>query len=254
MEKGQWLQLGAGIFHLLQGGALTYLTFKQPDADERYQWPITRLGWEKVLEDKTTRVDIAKLLPYFSFLSSVNHLVSAAFYKSYYQNVLAVKQNWLRWTEYALSAGLMVFLIAILCGVTELRTLISLLMLNVVLQYMGLYIEYRKANQAETPELHALMAMAWGVFASMWIHLFISFYTVISDEDVKPPKIVYWIIGIMFTLFASFGVAQAAYVYGGIGFEKYEFALGSLSVISKSLLAWMVYGGIVAGNERFESE
>jgi hypothetical protein len=241
----------AGAFHLGQAGVLTYLVSK--NNKEAYKWPITRLGWEEVLTEKTVRFNLGILLPTFPLLSSVNHIVSVAF-PSVYDSILRNKVNWLKWTEYSLSAGVMVILIGLISSVTEVRTIVSLAILNVALQMMGLLIEKRKAENAPKGELIGILGIAWAIFMAMWSQIIIAFYTVVFDSDTKPPDIVYSIIWVMFSLFASFGIAQTLYVFDVIEFTTYEATFIALSLSAKTLLSWLVYGGIVSGDARFEEE
>jgi hypothetical protein len=239
----------AAVAHFGQSAALTYLIAK--DLPTAPKWPITRIGWEKVLSDKTVRFPLGVLLPIFPFLSSVNHFAAVAA-PGWYEDVLQSKVNWLRWTEYSLSAGVMVLIIAILSGVNEMRSLVSLAILNVVLQMMGLMIEKRKAENASRGELVAWLAIAWGVFLAMWTELIIAFQTILTEGD--PPAVVYSIIWTMFTLFSSFGLVQTLYVFDVMSFESYEASFIGLSLGSKSLLSWLVYGGVIAADARFEED
>lgn len=235
-----------------QSAALAVLAAKNHDSG--YKWPVTTLGWEKVLTDKTMRFDLGVLLPVFPFLSSINHFVSAASPEWYEESVLKGKVNYLRWIEFSMSASVMLFLLAILCGVTELRSLVSLLILNVVLQMMGLLIEKRKAEGASFRELIGIMALAWGVFAAMWVQLTMSFFTIVADGTTKPPDIVYSIIGVELALFGSFGLLQLAYVCDWIDFTSYEAGFIGLSLTAKSLLSWLVYGGVLSAKARFKDK
>lgn len=237
----------AAAAHFGQSAALTYLIAK--DLPTAPKWPITRIGWEKVLRDKTTQIPLGVLVPIFPFLSSVNHL-AAVVAPRWYDGVLQSKVNWLKWTEYSLSAGIMVIMIAILSGVNEMRSLASLAILNVVLQFMGLMIEKRKAEKAGRGELVAWLALAWGVFMSMWTEILISFHTILSEGD--PPDVVYSIVWSMFSLFSSFGIVQTLYVFDVMSFESYEASFIGLSLTAKSLLSWLVYGGVIAADARFE--
>jgi len=204
-----------------------------------------------VIDDKTCRFELGVLVPVFPLLSSVNHLASAVG-RGWYARILEKKVNWLRWAEYSLSAGVMTFIISILSGVTEVRTLTSLMIMNVTLQVLGMMIEVRKAEGAPRSDIVALLCVAWGVFSSMWVQIIVSFYTVVSDGS-KPPTAVYSIIWTMFSLFASFGVAQTLYCFDVMSFASYEVTLASLSLTSKSLLSWLVYGGILVNNRQVVS-
>ena len=238
--------IAAGL-HFAQSGALTYLVTK--DSKDAPLWPITRLGWKKVVDTK--EFYLGTLVPIFPFLSGVNHL-AAVVSPSWYKGVLDSKVNWLRWAEYSLSAGVMTFIISILSGVTEVRTLVSLMILNAAMQMMGLLIEKRKAKNAPLSEMIALFGVAWGIFAAIWSQIVISFMTVIGEDDVKPPAIVYSIIYMMLGLFSSFGVAQLLYCADVMSFETYEMTFIGLSLAAKSSLSWMVYGGVLAADARFE--
>lgn len=246
----RWLHGLAAVAHTGQAAAVGALVAK--DADKAIKWPITFPGWNKILDNQTIDFNIGWLLPAFPALSAVNHTASAAI-PGYYHGVLQSKVNYLRWIEFSASAGLMVVLLALISGVTELRTLVTLIILNVALQMIGLLVEKRKAEGASRGELLALTGIGWGVFMGMWMELFISFYTVIElDTKVKPPAIVYSIIFVLFGLFCSFGAHQVAYVFDYQSFETYEAGFIALSLVSKSLLTWMVYGGLLAGKRRFD--
>jgi Heliorhodopsin len=176
---------------------------------------------------------------------------------------MATKTNWVRWAEYSLSAGAMVWVIATLSGVTELRTLLALLVLNVALQYIGFLVEGTFAsapsyklirggtamNQAAatTANPNNLTFVGWLVFLAMWIEIGVSFFSAIEYDSVrKPPDMVYAIVIVLFVLFSTFGALQLAYVNDLISsFFAYELGFICLSFVSKTLLTWMVYGGVV---------
>lgn len=180
--------------------------------------------------------------------------------------MLHTRTNPLRWAEYALSAGAMVWVIATLSGVTELRTLITLCVLNVGLQYVGYLVERCYALMTgpytaietqpitSTPSRIALALypgeitlVGWFIFLAMWIEIGMSFFCAIEYDAVqKPPDIVYAIVIILFVLFSTFGALQLAYTGGCLrDFRTYELGFIMLSFVSKTILTWMVYGGVI---------
>lgn len=195
----------------------------------------------------------------FPALSAVNHLVYALW--PWYQGlVIDTHTNPVRWAEYAISAGAMVWVIATLSGVTELRTLIALCILNVALQYVGYLIEVVHAydnytllkpggggGDAINARSGHLTFVGWLIFVAMWVEIVVSFFSVIEYDTVqKPPDIVYAIVIVLFVLFSTFGVWQLFYIYGRIhSFTVYEIGFICLSFVSKTLLTWMVYGGVI---------
>ena len=205
------------------------------------------------------------MLILFPLLSTLNHL-GFALLRPYQEFVLQSHTNPLRWAEYALSAGAMVWVIATLSGVTELRTLITLCVLNVGLQYVGYLVErcfaimsgpyipglYTTVGTAPCPIAVAvhpsdLTRVGWLIFMAMWIEIMVSFFSVLEYDAVqKPPDIVYAIVIVLFVLFSTFGALQLLYINGILrDFRTYELGFIVLSFVSKTMLTWMVYGGVI---------
>jgi hypothetical protein len=196
----------------------------------------------------------------FPALSALNHLVYALS-PEYQRHVAETHANWVRWAEYSISAGAMVWVIATLSGVTELRTLIALCILNVALQYVGYLVEVAHSSAGSYALINGASAggggtsarsaditrVGWLIFIAMWVEITVSFFSVIEYDTVqKPPDIVYAIVIVLFVLFSTFGVWQLAYVSGWYrDFAVYEIGFICLSFVSKTLLTWMVYGGVI---------
>lgn len=238
----------AAAAHLGQAGALSYLVYK--DSKDAPGWPVTRMGWTRILDEHTRHIYIGTFVPMFSALSSVNHAVSAIKWDWYQNEVLAKRQNWLRFTEWSVSAALMTFLICTLSGVTNVRTHVSFAILNVVMMMLGLMIEKRKAENADRSELLSLFALSSGVFCAIWTEIIVAFLTVAADGD--PPAVVYSIVWVLFALYSGFAIAQLTYIMDAVSYETVEMMYIGLSLASKSLLAWLVYGGVISARSRFE--
>lgn len=251
MDRLRILHGVAAGAHLVQ--AATSFGFVGYNSKKAYKWPITTTGWQKILQERTQNVDIGWLIPPFFLLSSVNH--STAFLSErYYKYVLKTRTNPIRWIEYSISAGFMTFVLGILSGVTEQRSLVSILLANMAMQFIGWDIEYRKANGASLRELFALTLIGWLMFMVIWSQIIASFACVISfDNKVKAPTIVYAIMTSLFALFCSFGANQILYIMDYITFEQYEMGFIALSLSAKSILAWQFIGGITAGKQRFKN-
>ena len=129
----------------------------------------------------------------------------------------------------------MLWIVASLAGVTEVRSLIQLTWLNMLLQFTGFMID-----QTDDPAIiNHLLLVGFGLHAAIWIPIFISFFTVVSES--KPPDAVYSIIVILFVLFSSFGILQVLKTRG----IRVEVGYLILSLVSKTLLNWLYYGGII---------
>jgi hypothetical protein len=231
----------AAVAHALQAGAFIYFGLQKGSSLPTFPLRDSSFG-------KTYRVSdqhLFWLVPTFSLCSTFNHAVTA-YSPTYYAYYQKTRTNPLQWAEYSVSAGLMTWLIATLSGIIETHVLVALVGLNVLLQYLGYLIEVHQASKTGRAKVPALMALAWGVFAIQWEMIVTSFWlAVTADSERKPPDIVYSIIFIMFTLFASFGVNQLLYVRGRISWETYQKVTVGLSFTAKSALIWMVYGGLV---------
>lgn len=203
------------------------------------------------------RYNLGWVLVSFPALSALNHLVYALM-PAYQDTVVKTQTNWVRWAEYSISAGAMVWVIATLSGVTELRTLIALCVLNVALQYVGYLAEAAYALPGYTPlngdggggggvQAGDVTRVGWFVFLAMWVEIVMSFFSVLEyDTKQQPPDIVYAIVIVLFVLFSTFGAWQLAYINGRIkSFAVYEIGFICLSFVSKTLLTWMVYGGVI---------
>ena len=215
--------------------------------DSGSKWPIVSQGFENV--SNKWRYTLSYLVPVFPALSSVNH-AAAFFGTNWYSGIIEEKANYLRWAEYSVSAGIMLWIIATLSGILEIITLVTIAILNALLQYIGYLIERTKADNGNAKPL---LYVGFAIHFCIWVQIFISFYTVINESGNKAPSAVYSIIIIMFALFTSFGIWSALWVYDKVkSFQILEMGYIILSLVSKTFLTWMVYFGVLKSGERFK--
>ena len=233
----------AATVHFVQFIAVLVLII----GDEGSKWPIVSQGFEDI--SKKWTYYLSYLVPLFPALSTVNH-ATAFFASHWYEDVLKKKCNPVRWAEYSLSAGIMLWVIATLSGIIEIRTLISLAMLNAALQYVGYLIEKTKSTNGNAKPL---LLVGFAIHVTIWTQILISFFTVINQSANKAPPGIYSIIIIMFILFSSFGVWASMWVLDIIKtFDILEMGYIILSLIAKTFLTWMVYFGVLKSDQRFE--
>ena len=230
--------------HLAQGAAMiglrNRLDVKVPIVTQAYNNTPSAIG----------TLDLSILLPMFPFLSALNHGIAIAELSSGKKISPSTK-----WYEYSVSAGIMLWLIANLSGILDLRSLVAIAVSNVLLQFIGCRIE-RHAKYHQSSGL--LMLIAWAVHMSMWLQIIIGFYTAIAaSSSITPvPAVVYGIIWVMFTLFSGFGVWSALTTRrkrepnqrdtGGSDQAALKERIGynTLSLVTKSVLIWMVFLGL----------
>ena len=233
-----------GAFHAVQGVAILLLA-------NDFALPVTATFLEDAPganpPELTTlfEISIAWGVAAFVFLSAAAHWIIAAprVFDWYIAN-LGKNRNYARWIEYALSSSLMVVLIALLPGITDVAALGAIFGVNAMMILFGLLMEHY-----EEPGTPSWMPYWFGVIAGAGPWIVIGIYIWSPTSDGSPPAFVYAIFFSLFVFFNSFAINMVLqykqvgkwrdYVYGEV---VYVF----LSLTAKSLLAWQVFGGTLA--------
>jgi hypothetical protein len=201
--------------------------------------------------EKVYDIQLAPLIIGFLLLSSVAHflLTLPGIYEWYVAN-LKKERNYARWYEYALSSSLMIVVIALLCGMYDLGSLILIFFLNASMNLFGLLMEQYNSLQKETKPWKKpnWTAYIFGCIAGIvpWIVLGLYFFTAISEVADVVPDFVYAIFYSLFIFFNIFALNMFLQ-YKQVGpWKNYLFGEKVyivLSLVAKSLLAWQVFGG-----------
>ncbi|MBU1110030.1 heliorhodopsin HeR [Patescibacteria group bacterium] len=239
-----------GTLHLVQGVAMLYLGLTLENIKD-FKLPLTSsfltyneaLGRLVTQTEEITRVPIAIIVSAFLFLSAIAHfLIILPKLNDFYNAKLRIGINYFRWFEYAISSSLMIMMIAMLFGMYDISTLLMLMGLNATMNLLGLIMEIHN----QTTEKTNWIAFWVGSFAGLipWIGILIYFLG--SGEFSRIPTFVYAILGAYFFFFNTFPINMylqykkvgrwSDYLYGERGYII-------LSLISKSILAWIVFAG-----------
>jgi Na+/proline symporter len=184
----------------------------------------------------------------FLALSALAHWLVAApgLYPRYVAN-LRRRRNPARWLEYSVSASVMIVLIAQLTGISDAGALIALFGVNASMILFGWLQEHY-----EEPGSGGWLPFVFGCIAGAVPWLVVVLYVVApgSPGDASPPGFVYGIIVSLFVLFNVFAVNQLLQYkqvgrWRGYLFGEYVYV--ALSLVAKSLLAWQVFAGSLAG-------
>jgi hypothetical protein len=180
----------------------------------------------------------------FLGLAALDHLLIATVLRGRYEDDLRAGINRARWVEYSFSATLMVVLIALYCGITEVTALVGIAGANVAMILFGWLQE--RANPPGR-ERTTMLPFLFGTIAGAapWVAIVVN---VLGSDTV--PGFVYGIVVAQFVFFFSFGLNQWLQ-YRGIGPWR-EYAYGEkaylvLSIGAKSVLAWQIFGGSLSG-------
>jgi hypothetical protein len=158
----------------------------------------------------------------------------------WYKRNLLKKRNYGRWIEYSISSSLMIVLITMICGVTDIAAMIAIFGVNACMILFGLLME-----KYENPGKPSWLSFWFGSFAGIipWIAVVIYIWSP-GLSGARPPGFVYGIIASYFVFFNCFAVNMVLQ-YKQVGrWRDYIFgekAYILLSLTSKALLAWLVF-------------
>lgn len=238
-----------GVIHLVQAIAMLALSTD-------FALPVTRgfltgpPGTPPTQESWFT-VALGPAVAAFLFLAAIDHLLMAApGVNDWYNGMLANERNDARWIEYSISASLMIVLIAMISGVSDIAALIAIAGVNASMIFFGLLQE--RFNRPSSGDVN-WMPYIYGCFAGAVPWAIIALQLASSEARAPeggPPGFVYGIVVSLFLLFNTFSVNMVLQ-YKRVGpWRSYLFgerAYILLSLIAKSALAWQVFANVLVG-------
>lgn len=189
-------------------------------------------------------IRIGAAVAVFLALAALDHLVTATIARRAYEGDLRRGINRFRWVEYSFSATLMIVLIASYAGITEVTALIGVAGANVAMILFGWLQE--RMNPPDRSST-SMLAFWFGCIAGVapWIAIAVNIF---GADTV--PGFVYGIFVAQLLFFSSFGLNQWLQ-YRRVGpWSDYAFGEKAYLVLSlgaKSVLAWQIFGGSLAG-------
>ncbi|MFP5450626.1 MAG: heliorhodopsin HeR [Thermoleophilia bacterium] len=242
MGRLRTLNVTVGLAHLAQAAVILWLSnaFALPVTGSFLDGPPgDGAGGQSVLFD----VRIGPLVALFLLLAAGDHLLMAApRVRGWYESNLRRGRNIARWIEYSVSASLMVVLIAMLTGISDIAALIAIFGANAAMILFGLQMERReRPGEADWTDFW------FGCIAGAVPWIAIGAYLIGGDQA---PTFVYAIFVSLFVLFNSFAINMALQ-YRRVGpwarplFPEAAYIV--LSLAAKSALAWQVFGSTLMG-------
>ena len=184
----------------------------------------------------------------FLLLSAIAHFLIAYPLNKLYIRDLKKGINKVRWFEYALSSSIMIVLIALFFGVLDFWALFMIFISNALMNMFGLMMELHNVYTRKLKEKVRWTAYYLGVIAGAVPWIVITAYFINTGvEGGEIPGFVYWIYAIELIFFNTFAINMILQ-YKGIGKWK-DYLYGErvyiiLSLVSKTFLAWLVFGGV----------
>ncbi|HET7763058.1 MAG TPA: heliorhodopsin HeR [Phycicoccus sp.] len=245
-----------GVLHALSGAAMVVLgnDFSLPVSTFALMGP-PGTPLSEGMVNPVVDVPLAWAVASFLFLSAFFHLLIASPWGfPRYLGELERGRNRFRWVEYALSSTLMIVLIALITGVTDLAALVALGFANAAMILFGWLMEMTNNGLMHGGGARpARGARAWwtpfwfGCVAGIgpWVAIGAYLAVNISAADgAGPPGFVWGILVSLFVLFNTFAVNQWLQ-YRQVGrwrdylFGERQYVI--LSLVAKSVLAWQVF-------------
>ncbi len=241
-----------GFLHLIQG-ALMFVFALTIDQISAFKTPV----WSYFLEFDTEQmrlvtrpeqigeVPFAMFVSFFLLLSALAHfIIVMPKTNEIYVRDLKKGINKFRWYEYALSSSLMIILIAMLFGVYDIGALIAIFVLNASMNLFGLLMEHLNQYTEKT----SWSPFIFGCIAGIAPWIIIIMHALGNANPAEVPWFVYAIIGSYFVFFNLFPLNMilqymkvgrwADYLYGERGYII-------LSLLAKTVLAWLVFAGVM---------
>ncbi len=256
LQKLKKFNIIMGGFHLIQGLLMIVIAiFVIGEINPAFQIIVTQnfLDFDTVNQRLFLNSKELFELPFgimvgvFLLLSALAHALISLPKKlnDQYNRDLEKGVNRFRWFEYALSSSVMIVLIATLFGIYDIASLTLIFIVNAAMNLFGLDMELLNANRKEGEKVK-WGAFIWGSIAGIapWIAIF--FYMTGAGGDITPPWFVWAIIGTYFVAFNTFPINMILQ-YKKVGKWK-DYLYGErtyivLSLVAKSILAWLVLFG-----------
>jgi len=239
----RYYNLLMGSFHLLQGVIVLILAndFSLPVTALFLNGPPVSGGG---LQQITTlfSINIGWAVATFVFLSAIAHytVIFPGVFGWYISN-LKRNRNYARWIEYSISASVMMVLIALLPGITDVVALLGIFFVTASMILFGLLMEHY-----EEPGNPNWTTFLFGTLLGLVPWVGIAIYLWSPTTESSPPGFVYGIFFSMFIFFNSFAINMILQ-YKKVGpWRNYIFGESTyifLSLAAKSALVWQVFAG-----------
>jgi hypothetical protein len=234
----RWYNALMGLVHAVQGVAILLLSndFSLPVTATFMEGPPGTTGALRELFS----LPLGPAVAAFLFLSAAAHwilVLPGAF--GWYRRNLEHNRNYARWIEYSLSSSLMIVLIAMITGISDVAALIGLFGVNASMILFGWLME-----KYEQPGHASWLSYWFGVLAGAVPWVAIGIYLWAPGVSAEPPAFVYGIFVSLFVFFNSFALNMVLQ-YRQVGpWRNYLFGESVyvlLSLTAKSALAWQVF-------------
>ena len=249
LQKLRRFNLIMGFFHFIQGIGMLILANTVIEKIAEFKPTIVQFFLEfnpstqslEVSQKELFELPFGILVASFLLISAIAHLL-IYFSKDHYTSELKNNINSYRWFEYALSSSIMIVLIATLFGIYDIASLVLIFIVNASMNLFGLDMEQLNSKQNKIN----WGPFIWGSIAGLAPWIAILLYMFGNGNFDQVPWFVWAIVGTYFVAFNTFPINMILQ-YKKIGKWK-DYLYGErayiiLSLVAKSILAWLVLFG-----------
>ena len=253
-KKLRKFNITMGALHLVQGIAMIFLAttvikkiaeFSPKIIQFFIQYNVSTQSLETASKE-LFQLPFGILVAVFLLLSALAHALISIPKKlnDVYNKELTVGINRFRWFEYALSSSVMIVLISTLFGIYDIASLLLIFVLNASMNLFGLVMEQLNAKRKDNKVNWG--PFVWGSIAGITPWVVILLYMFGTGNLDMTPWFVWAIVGTYFVAFNTFPINMILQ-YKKVGKWK-EYVYGErvyiiLSLVAKSILAWLVLFG-----------
>ena len=236
----------AGVLHLAQMVVVLSLAndFTLPIV-ARYMAgpPGTTFADPITLLDAPIGLTVAIFLGFSAFF---HFLVASPQFFGRYSAGIEKQHNYFRWVEYSISSSVMIVLIALITGVSDVAAIVAIFGANAAMILFGWLQE-----KYETPGNGGWLPFIFGCIAGIvpWLALIFYVLSIGGPADTSAPAFVYGIVISIFIFFNSFALVQwLQYKKAGkwSDYIRGEKTYITLSLVAKSALAWQIFASTLA--------
>ncbi|WP_312653826.1 heliorhodopsin HeR [Proteiniclasticum sp.] len=254
LKKLRRFNMIMGGLHFVQGLAMLFLATTVIQKIGEFQPTITQnfLAFNQETMSLELQSKAIFDLPFgimvalFLFISAAAHALVSIPRKlnEKYSRDLEMGINKFRWFEYALSSSIMIVLISTLFGIYDIASLILIFAVNASMNLFGLVME--QLNSGRNKDNIDWGPFIWGSIAGIAPWVAILLYMFGNGNFGEVPWFVWAIVGTYFVAFNTFPVNMILQ-YKKVGKWK-DYVYGErvyiiLSLVAKSILAWLVLFG-----------
>jgi len=201
-------------------------------------FPVGPPGTRLEMPSSFFELAIGPAVAVFLLMAAIDHLLTATVKRDVYEGDLRRGINRFRWVEYSFSATLMMVLIGMYSGVTDITAIVAIIGTNVAMILFGWLQEVMNPPGRTTTTMKPFW---FGTLAGVapWIGIW---NNVVGADTV--PTFVFVLVVLEQIFFFSFGLNQWLQ-YKGVG-KWTDYVYGEkvylvLSLVAKSYLAWQIY-------------